>query len=117
MGRLERNCRVGAACRTVCPRLRTNPPRSAYALCFALLAVLGQVLELPVMEKHLFVRSKDELRSAVDALQYTIGEFHCRLPNAGKNTEIGMFRSFLPVPDPHHISVLNSRARTAFDKM
>lgn len=45
---------------------------------FAVLAAFGFVLELLVMEEQLFPGCKYEIRSAVDALQNLVLEFHCK---------------------------------------
>jgi hypothetical protein len=39
-------------------------------------ASLGLVPELLIVEKHLLPGGKDEIRSAVDALQHLVLEFH-----------------------------------------
>jgi hypothetical protein len=54
--------------------------RSAGTLRLALLAVLGIVLELLVVKEDLFTRREDKLGATVAALQYSISEFHGRLP-------------------------------------
>jgi hypothetical protein len=53
---------------------------AAQTLRLALFAAFGVVLELFVVEENLFAGRKNELGAAVNALQYTIGEFHGRLP-------------------------------------
>jgi hypothetical protein len=50
------------------------------ALRLALFAALGVVLELFVVEEDLLAGCENELGAAVDALQYSIREFHGRLP-------------------------------------
>jgi hypothetical protein len=45
-----------------------------------LLATLRIVFELFIVEKKLLARSEDELGTAINACQYSIGEFHGRLP-------------------------------------
>ena len=80
MSRLERNRSFGPALRTSSSGLRTNPLVAADALRLALLAALGIVLELFVVEENLLAGRKNELGAAVDALEYSIGEFHGRLP-------------------------------------
>jgi hypothetical protein len=80
LGGLEGNGCLLAALRTGGPCLWTNPLTTTNALRLALLTALGIVLELFVVEKDLLARGKDKLRPAVDALQYSIGEFHGRLP-------------------------------------
>jgi hypothetical protein len=46
----------------------------------ALLAALGIVFELLVVEKDLLASREDELGAAVNALEDSICEFHGRLP-------------------------------------
>jgi hypothetical protein len=53
---------------------------AANALRLALLAALGVVLELFIVEEDLLARRKNKLGAAVDALQYSIRKFHGRLP-------------------------------------
>lgn len=55
-------------------RLHFHPAAGAERL--ATLAALGVVLELFFLEKFLFARAKDELLSAIDALQQTIDKNH-----------------------------------------
>jgi hypothetical protein len=45
--------------------------------------VLGVVLKLFVVEKHLLACRKNELGAAVNACEDSIGKFHCRLPVQG----------------------------------
>jgi hypothetical protein len=61
LGRLEGNRGLGTALRTGCARLRTNLLIPANALCLALLAALGIVLELLVVEEDLLARCKDKI--------------------------------------------------------
>jgi hypothetical protein len=49
-------------------------PASAFGL--AGLAVLGIVFELLIVKEELLARCEDKLRSAIRALEYSIGEFH-----------------------------------------
>jgi len=71
------------------PTLRAGSPRldlgvalsrcrSQYrdALTLAGLAALGFVLELLVVEKELFTGGKDEIRTAIYALEYFVLELH-----------------------------------------
>jgi hypothetical protein len=51
-----------------------------------LLAVLGVVLELFVVEKKLLTRGEHELCAAIGAFQHSVDEFHGRLP---KNKDYG----------------------------
>jgi hypothetical protein len=60
--------------------------RSAGALCLALFAVLGVVLELFIVKKDLLAGRKHKLGGAVAALQHSIGEFHGRLPQNREKT-------------------------------
>jgi hypothetical protein len=53
---------------------------AANALRLALLAALGVIRKLLVVEENLLACREDKLGSAVDTLQYAIGEFHGRLP-------------------------------------
>jgi hypothetical protein len=53
---------------------------SAGTLRLALLAVLGIVLELLVVEEQLLAGCKHKVSAAVVALQYSVDEFHGRLP-------------------------------------
>jgi hypothetical protein len=65
---LEGNCRLRPALRTIGPRLRAHPGAPAGALRLALLAVLGIVLELLIVEEKLLAGSKYELGAAIVAL-------------------------------------------------
>jgi hypothetical protein len=65
-----------------------------------LLAVLGVVLELLIVEKYLLARCENKLRAAVHTLQNSITEFHGRLPFTGSYPEIGHGLQALPVPVP-----------------
>ena len=62
---------------------------SSSALCLALLATLGVVFKLFVVEKDLLAGRKNELGTAVYARQNSIDEFHGRLPESETFTEIG----------------------------
>jgi hypothetical protein len=59
---------------------RPYPRTPIGALGLALLAALGIVLEIFVVEKKLLARGEDEFRAAINALQYFIREIHGRLP-------------------------------------
>jgi hypothetical protein len=78
--RPERHGGFRAACRTLGPCLRAHPHAPAGSLGFALLAPLRVVLEILVVKEQLFTRSEDKLGSAIDTLQYSVSEFHGRLP-------------------------------------
>jgi hypothetical protein len=54
--------------------------RSAGTLGLALLAVLGVVFELLIVEEDLFARREHKFGATVVAFQHSIGEFHDRLP-------------------------------------
>ena len=79
--RLEGNRGFSAAFRAGGSRFRTDPA-AARALCLALLAMLGVVLELFVVEKQLFAGGEHELRSAIVTLQNSVDKFHGRLPQS-----------------------------------
>jgi hypothetical protein len=51
-------------------------PESGNAFRLAILAALGFVLELFVVEEELLAGGEDEIRTAVDALQNLVLEFH-----------------------------------------
>jgi hypothetical protein len=55
-----------------------------------LLAVLGVILELFIVEEELLARSEYKLGVAVDAFQHSIGEFHGRLPSQGLTPKSAM---------------------------
>jgi hypothetical protein len=85
LGGTERNGRLFPALRAVCPRFgfRERVPVRSHAgtgrpFAFAVLAAFGFVLELLVVEEQLFSGCKHEIRSAVDALQNLVLEFHCK---------------------------------------
>jgi hypothetical protein len=78
--RLEGHCGFDPALVTGCPGLRPKPRATARALGFALFAAFGIVLELLIVKEELLARRENKLASAVDALQYSICEFHHRLP-------------------------------------
>jgi hypothetical protein len=86
---------------------------STNTLRLALFAALGIVLELFVVEEYLLAGRKNELGAAVDALEYSIGEFHGQAsPEQGrppKSAKWGMTcRSRFPV-----IVRAKTRARAA----
>jgi len=79
LGRLEGNGRFLATFRAGQARLRAGPgARSAFGL--ALLASFGVVGKLLFVEEQLLARGKNKLISAINTLEYTIREFHVRLP-------------------------------------
>ena len=88
LGRLKRDGRLRAALRAVRTRLGASTLRSPGAPCLALLAVLGIVYELFVVEEDLLARCENKLGAAVNALEDSISEFHGRLPT-GSRPEIG----------------------------
>jgi len=79
--RLEWYRRFRTASGTCRSGLRANPS-SACPLCLALLAVLGVVLKLLVVEKQLLTRGEHKLGAAVSTLQYSVNKFHGRLPQS-----------------------------------
>jgi len=80
LGGLEWNRSFGSTLGAGSARFRTHLLVSANPLCLALLAALGVVYELFIVEEDLLARSKNELGAAVNARQCSIGEFHGRLP-------------------------------------
>jgi hypothetical protein len=76
----EGNRGFGAALGACGAGFGAHPLLSARALGLALLAVLGVVFELFIVEEDLLAGSKHKLGAAVAALQDSIGEFHVRLP-------------------------------------
>jgi hypothetical protein len=80
LGRLEWNSGFSSALGTGGASFGTHLLASANPLSLALFATLGVVLELFVVEEDLLAGSKDELGAAVNARQYSICEFHGRLP-------------------------------------
>jgi hypothetical protein len=68
---------------------RSYPGTAIGALRLALLAALGVILEIFVVEKKLLTRGEDEIRSAINTLQNLIREFHGRLPRRRELAEIG----------------------------
>jgi hypothetical protein len=80
LGRLEWHSGFGPALGTSGPSLGANLLVSTNPLRLALLATLGVVLELLVVEKDLLAGCKNKLGAAVDTCEYSIGEFHGRLP-------------------------------------
>lgn len=71
------------------PGFGADPGATIGALRLALLAALGIVLEILIVEKELLTRGEDEFRAAIDAFQYLIREFHGRLPRRRELAEIG----------------------------
>ena len=65
------------ACGT-CFRTHRRPPGGA--LCLAELASLRVVSELFIVEEKLLTGGKDEIVSAIDALENLIDELHTRVP-------------------------------------
>jgi len=51
-------------------------PQDRHPLALAILATLRLVPELLVVEKQLFTRGKDEIRTAIDTLEYFVLELH-----------------------------------------
>lgn len=65
---LERNRGLRAALRTGRSGLRTHARRSASTFRLALLAVLGIIFKLFIVEENLLARRKDKLGAAIAAL-------------------------------------------------
>ncbi len=80
LGGLEGNRSFGSALGAGSAGFRTHLLAAADPLRLALFAALGVVFELFIVEEDLLARSKNELGAAVNARQYSIGEFHGRLP-------------------------------------
>jgi len=80
LGGLEWNRSFGSTLGAGSACFRTHLLASAKPLRLALLAALGVVFELFIVEEDLLARSKNELGAAVNARQCSIGEFHGRLP-------------------------------------
>jgi len=78
--RLERNRGFRTAVRTSGACLRPHPGAPAGALRLALLAALGVVLELFVVEEELLAGCENEFGAAIDALQNSVCKVHGRLP-------------------------------------
>jgi len=78
--RPEGNRGLRAALRTSCLGFRAHSATATALLGLALLAALGVVSELLLVEKNLLSGGKDKLFAAVAALQISINEFHGRLP-------------------------------------
>jgi hypothetical protein len=76
---LEGNGSVRTACRAGCTGLGPHAP-AARTFRLALLAVLGIVLELFIVEEELLARGEHEVNAAVSALQDSVDKFHGRFP-------------------------------------
>ena len=77
---LEGHRCFSAALRTVDPGFRAHPGAAADALRLALLAVLGVVLELFLVEEKLLAGGEYKLSAAIAALQDSVLKFHGQLP-------------------------------------
>jgi hypothetical protein len=94
LGRTKWNRRIPTALGATGSRLgldvwlSLNGPEYGHSLPFTVLAALGFVFELLVVEEQLLTGGEDEVRTTVDALQLLVLEFHAR------GTPI-------PVPAPH----------------
>lgn len=62
--------------------------------------MLGVVLELFVVKEKLLTSGEHELCAAIVALQYSVDEFHDRLPRTGTTVETGHDLESLPFPFP-----------------
>ena len=90
MGRLERNGGFGPAFGAGGACFGTYFLISAQPLRLALFATLGVVFEFLVLEKDLLACGENEFGAAVNAREYSISEFHGRLPWSGDITAIGL---------------------------
>jgi hypothetical protein len=113
LGRPERNRCLHPARRAVRSCFRPYPWTAIGALGLALLAVLGIVLEILVMEEELLACSKDEFGAAINTFQDLIREFHGRLPRR-RELQTAM-TSDAPVPFPSSYVVQQQGARAASD--
>jgi hypothetical protein len=80
LGGLERYRGFGPALGTRSPGLGANFLAATNALRLALLAALGIVRELFVVEKYLLAGCENKLGATINACEYSIREFHGRLP-------------------------------------
>jgi hypothetical protein len=80
----EGNRGFGAALGACGAGFGAHPLLSARALGLALLAVLGVVCKLLVVEEKLLAGREYKLGAAIYALQYSIYELHGRLPKIGE---------------------------------
>jgi len=96
---LERNSGCSAALGASGPRLCAHLGATTNALRLTLLAVFRIVLKLFVMEEELLACCKDKIRAAIYTFQGSISKFHSRLPQTGKQIEIGhgFFKLVIPV--------------------
>jgi hypothetical protein len=117
LGGFEGDCGFSAALGARSTRLRPHTLRSARALGLALLAMLGVVLELFIVKEDLLARGKHKFGATIGALQYSIGEFHGRLPQIREvRRNRPWLRRDVPVAVPCLLSECTTRARTAFKK-
>jgi hypothetical protein len=75
--------RLLAACRAPGARLSTDARTSVCTLSFALLAALGVIFKLFIVEKELLSGGENELIAAVNTFEDSILKFHGRLPREG----------------------------------
>ena len=102
-----------AAGRTVCSGFGADTRATTGALGLALLAALGVVFKILVVEKQLLARGEDEIRAAINAFQYLIREFHGRLPRSREPAETAIdLRCAGPV-FPVFVRCPTTRARAA----
>jgi len=71
------------------PGFRPYPGTPVGALRLALLAALGVIFEVFVVEEQLLTCGEDEFRTAVNTLENFIRKFHGRLPRRRELTENG----------------------------
>ena len=95
------------------PRLCTDSGIPACALGFALFTTLGVVFELLVVKEELLACREYEIGAAVNTLQYSILEFHGRLPNRELHRSgHSPVNNAVPVPC---LCLVQTRARAAFN--
>lgn len=97
---LEWNSGFGPAFRTNRAGLGPNLLIATHAFGLALLAALGIVLELFVVEKNLLSCGEDKLSAAVDTCEDAIGKFHGRLPRSKDSSRNRPCTAGSPVPVP-----------------
>jgi hypothetical protein len=73
-----------ATCRAVSARFSAHTRASVRTLSLALLASLGIVFKLFIVEEKLLTGGEDKLVTAIYALKDSILKFHGRLPREGK---------------------------------
>jgi hypothetical protein len=117
LGWLEGHGCFSAALRARSASFGAHPEASARALGLALLAVLGVVFELFVVEKQLLAGGKHKVGATVSTFQYSIVEIHGRLPCNRELFPIRpcLLRRVAVGGDPCSLSRYTTRARTAVE--